>query len=100
MNGLCGSRRAMYSMNVGARFDPIRDRRYEALRATAFRHSYATARLYTAEHGAPVSLWIYGHTITQRTSTWRDKKDTLPEVVEFRIEDHQDALEERLLALR
>ncbi len=24
-----------------------------ALRATAFRHSYATARLYTAEHGAP-----------------------------------------------
>ena len=87
-----------------------------ALRATAFRHSYATARLYTAEHGAPVSLWtvrgemghrstgmiekVYGHTITQRTRVWSDQKTALPEVVEFRIEDHKDAMEERLLALR
>ncbi len=87
-----------------------------ALRATAFRHSYATARLYTGEHGAPVSLWtvrgemghkstsmiqdVYGHTITQRTRVWRDQKEALSEVVEFRIEDHKEALEERLLALR
>ena len=87
-----------------------------ALRATAFRHSYATARLYTGEHGAPVSLWtvrgemghkstsmiedVYGHTITQRTRVWRNQKEALPEVVEFRIEDHKEALEERLLALR
>ena len=85
-----------------------------ALRATAFRHSYATARLYTAEHGAPVSLWtvrgemghkstsmiedVYGHTITQRTRFWRDQKETLPEVVEFRIEDHAELLEKRLAA--
>ena len=87
-----------------------------SLRATAFRHSYATARLYTAEHGAPVSLWtvrgemghrstsmienVYGHTIDQRTRAWNEQKLALPEVVEFRIEDHKDALEERLLALR
>ena len=85
-----------------------------ALRATAFRHSYGTARLYTAEHGAPVSLWtvrgemghrstgmiekVYGHTITQRTRVWSDQKEALPEVVEFRIEEHAELLEKRLAA--
>ena len=43
---------------------------------------------------------VYGHTIDQRTRAWNEQKLTLPEVVEFRIEDHKDALEERLLALR
>ena len=86
------------------------------LRATALRHSYVTARLYTAEHGAPVSLWtvrgemghrstamiekVYGHTITQRTRVWNNQETALPEDVTFRIEDHKDALGERLLALR
>ena len=74
------------------------------------------ARLYTAEHGAPVSLWtvrgelghrstgmiekVYGHTITQRNQIWKNREDALPEVVAFRIKDHQEALEDRLLALR
>ena len=87
-----------------------------SLRATAFRHSYATARLYTAQHGAPVSLWtvrgemghsstgmiqkVYGHTITQRTAAWKEQRVALPEVVEFRIENHKNELEDRLLALR
>ena len=86
-----------------------------SLRATAFRHSYATTRLYTAEHGAPVSLWtvrgemghrstsmienVYGHTIDQRTRAWNEQKLTLPEVVEFRIEDHREDLAGRLLTL-
>ena len=71
--------------NIRKSLDQIGSRAgFEAgdLRATAFRHSYATARLYTAEHGAPVGLWtvrgemghrstgmiekVYGHTITQR----------------------------------
>ena len=43
---------------------------------------------------------VYGHTITQRTRTWRDQKEALPEEVAFRIEEHQGVLEERLLALR
>ena len=43
---------------------------------------------------------VYGHTIDQRTRAWNEQKLALPEVVEFRIEDHKDALEERLLALR
>ena len=41
---------------------------------------------------------VYGHTITQRTRFWRDQKETLPEVVEFRIEDHAELLEKRLAA--
>ena len=87
-----------------------------ALRATAFRHSYATARLYTAEHGAPLSTWtvrgelghrstgmidkVYGHTITQRDRVWSEHKDELPEGVAFLIEDHKETLEERLMSLR
>ncbi len=43
---------------------------------------------------------VYGHTITQRDRTWRDRKEALPEDVEFRVEDHEATLEERLLALR
>ena len=43
---------------------------------------------------------VYGHTITQRTRVWRDQKQALPEVVEFMIKDHKEALEDRLLALR
>ena len=43
---------------------------------------------------------VYGHTITQRTRVWSDQRTALPEVVEFRIEDHKEALEDRLLALR
>ena len=104
--------------NVRKSLDQIGTRAgFEAgsLRATAFRHSYATARLYTAEHGAPVSLWtvrgemghrstsmienVYGHTIDQRTRAWNEEKLTLPEVVEFRIEDHREALGDRLLRL-
>ena len=105
--------------NIRKSLDQIGSRAgFEAgdLRATAFRHSYATARLYTAEHGAPVGLWtvrgemghrstgmiekVYGHTITQRTRVWSDQRTALPGVVEFRIEDHKEALEDRLLALR
>ena len=43
---------------------------------------------------------VYGHTITQRNQIWKNREDALPEVVAFRIKDHQEALEDRLLALR
>ena len=43
---------------------------------------------------------VYGHTIDQRTRVWRDQKEALPEEVAFRIEEHQEVLGERLLALR
>ncbi len=42
---------------------------------------------------------VYGHTIDQRTRAWNEQQLTLPEVVEFRIEDHREALGDRLLRL-
>ncbi len=42
---------------------------------------------------------VYGHTIDQRTRAWNEQKLTLPEVVEFRIEDHREKLTEQLNVL-
>lgn len=77
------------------------------IRAHQLRHTYCAARLQTLEHGAPVSPFtvmremghgslglierIYGHLGTVRHRS---------EVVEYRVEQHPDALSERLAALR
>jgi len=72
-----------------------------------FRHTYASARLQTTDHGAPVSIFtvsrelghgsenlvkrIYGHLGTVRHRA---------KVVEYRVEQHQKVLKEQLAALR
>jgi integrase len=68
-----------------------------------FRHTWTAARLMTLDHGAPISVWavarelghsseemvrrIYGHLGTVRHRS---------EVVEYRVEQHLDALKDRL----
>ena len=72
-----------------------------------FRHTYASARLQTTDHGAPVSIFtvsrelghgsealvkrIYGHLGTVRHRA---------NVVEYRVEQHKKVLKEQLAALR
>jgi len=71
------------------------------------RHTYASARLQTTDHGAPVSIFtvsrelghgsealvkrIYGHLGTVRHRA---------KVVEYRVEQHKKVLKEQLAALR
>jgi integrase len=77
-----------------------------SVRTKAFRHSYASARLQTVENGAPVAIWtvsrelghgsdsmlrtIYGHLGQIRHRS---------QVLEYRIEQHREALADRLTAL-
>lgn len=77
------------------------------IRAKMFRHTFCAARLQTLDHGAPVSPYtvakelghggeamvrrVYGHLGTVRHRA---------EVVEYRVEQHTERLEERLTALR
>jgi integrase len=72
-----------------------------------FRHSYASSRLQTVDRGAPVALWtveqemghgsgdmireVYGHLGSTRHRS---------EAVEYRVEQHAEALADRLQALR
>ena len=72
-----------------------------------FRHTYASARLQTMDHGAPVSIFtvsrelghgsealvkrIYGHLGTVRHRA---------KVVEYRVEQHRGVLQAQLAALR
>jgi len=72
-----------------------------------FRHTYASARLQTMDHGAPVSIFtvsrelghgsealvkrIYGHLGTLRHRA---------RVVEYRVEQHEKVLKAQLASLR
>ncbi len=76
------------------------------LATRVFRHTFTAARLQTLDHGAPVSLYtvsrelghgseemvrrVYAHLGTVRHRS---------EVVEYRIEQHEKALKDRLGAL-
>jgi integrase len=76
------------------------------IRTRMFRHTYCSARLQTLDHGAPVSIYtvgkelghggealvkrVYGHLGTVRHRS---------EVVEYRVEQHREALGDRLTAL-
>ncbi len=73
------------------------------VRTKAFRHTYITTRLQTLDHGQPVSLWtvarevghssadmierVYGHVGEIRHRS---------EAVEYRVEQHETALADRL----
>lgn len=96
--------------------DPATDKqRYKAgalmwegqfIRTRMFRHTYCSARLQTLDHGAPVSIYtvgkelghggealvkrVYGHLGTVRHRS---------EVVEYRVEQHQKQLKDRLAAM-
>jgi integrase len=77
------------------------------IRAKAARHSYCAARLQTVEHGYPVAPFTVsrelGHTSTamvERIYSHLDDIHHRSEVVEFRVEHHQEAIRERLEALR
>ncbi len=77
------------------------------IRSKMFRHTYCAARLQTTDQGAPVSVWtvaqelghhseamicaVYGHLgqVRHRSA-----------VVEYRVEQHQEQLRERLAALQ
>jgi integrase len=77
------------------------------IRSRIFRNTYAAARLQTLDHGAPVAVWtvsrelghtstalvekVYGHLGTSRHRS---------EAVEYRLEQHAEALRDRLEALR
>ncbi len=76
------------------------------IRTKMFRHTYCAARLQTLGHGAPISPYtvgkelghggtalverVYGHLGTVRHRS---------EVLEYRVENHRDALGEKLDAL-
>ena len=71
-----------------------------------FRHSYCAARLQTLDQGAPVSLYTVsrelGHgsrdmveRVYSHLGTVRHRSD----VVEYRIEQHEEVLHDRLVAL-
>jgi integrase len=78
-----------------------------AITSKMFRHTYASSRLQTVDRGAPVALWtveqemghgsadmireVYGHLGSTRHRA---------EVVEYRVEQHGDALRDRLQGLR
>ncbi len=77
------------------------------VRTRVFRHTYATQRIQTLDHGAPVSVWTVSRELGHRSTAMverryghlgrtRDRK----EVLEYRIEDHRARITERLEALR
>lgn len=77
------------------------------IRTRIFRHTYCAARLQTLDRGAPVSPWtvakemghgrrslvdrVYGHLAEIRHRT---------DVVEYRVEQHEERLGDRLRRLR
>jgi integrase len=75
------------------------------IRSTMFRHTYATARLDTLDHGAPVSSWTVarelGHGSTkmiERTYGHLGEVRHRSKVVEYRIEQHRAKLGDRIRA--
>ena len=76
------------------------------IRAKMFRHTYCAARLQTLDHGAPVSVYTVarelGHGSTAMVEKVYSHLGTMrhrSEVVEYRIEQHAEALGKRLEAL-
>jgi integrase len=77
------------------------------IRSKQFRHTYCAARLQTLDHGAPVSVFSVarelGHSSTNMVEkvyshlgTVRHRSDQ----VEYRVEQHEAGLGDRLTALR
>jgi integrase len=77
------------------------------IRSKALRHTYCAARLQTLDGGAPVSIYTVsrelGHTspaMVQRVYAHLGTVRHRSEVVEYRVEQHREALRDRLVALR
>jgi integrase len=76
------------------------------IRAKMFRHTYTAARLQTLDHGAPVGIYTVarelGHGSTAMVEKVYSHLGTVrhrSEVVEYRVEQHVEALGKRLEAL-
>ncbi len=77
------------------------------IRTKMFRHSYCAARLQTLDRGAPVSEFTVarelghgGRAMVERVYGHLGQIRHRSEVVEYRSEQHEDVLGERLTALR
>jgi integrase len=76
------------------------------IRSKMFRHTYCAARLQTLDHGAPVGVYTVarelGHGSTAMAEQVYAHLGTIrhrSEAVEYRVEQHAEALAERLQAL-
>ncbi len=77
------------------------------IRSKAFRHTYCAARLQTLDRGFPVGEYTVGKelghggfSLVRRVYGHLGQVRHRAEVVEFRVEQHADALGERLMVLR
>src|SRR5439155_23447228 len=78
----------------------------DEIRTKVFRHTYISTRLQTLDHGAPVSAWTVageaGHGSTamiEKTYGHLGQTRHRSEAVEYRVEQHSEALDERLAQL-
>ena len=76
------------------------------IRSKMFRHTYCSARLQTLDGGAPVSPYTVGKelghggtSMVERVYSHLGQVRHRSDVVEYRLEDHREALGERLAAL-
>jgi integrase len=76
------------------------------VRTRAFRHSYASARLQCLDNGQPISLYTVSRELGHGSETMlRERYAHLGQIryrgehVEFRVEQHREALADRLVAL-
>jgi integrase len=77
------------------------------IRTKVFRHTYCAARLQTLDRGAPVSEFTVskelghgGRAMVERVYGHLGQVRHRSEVVEYRVEQHEEVLGERLAALR
>lgn len=77
------------------------------IRSKMFRHTYCAARLQTLDRGAPVSIYTVsrelGHgspAMVQRVYSHLGEMRHRSEVVEYRVDQHQDAVGGRLRGLK
>jgi integrase len=77
------------------------------IRTKRFQHTYCAARLQTLDHGAPLSTytvaWELGHSSVRTTERIYSHLGTIrrrAEVVEYRVEQHEKTLTDRIKALR
>ena len=102
-SGIDQRKRRFRHRNLRAGWPPRQTR----LTPKIFRHTYASARLQTTDHGAPVSIFTVsrelGHgsealvkRICGHLGTVRHRAN----VVEYRVQQHKRVLKEQLAALR
>jgi integrase len=77
------------------------------IRTKVFRHTYCAARLQTLDNGAPVSQWTVsremghgGRSMVERVYGHLGDVRHRSDVVEYRIEQHEEVLVDRLTRLR